>query len=86
MGGAVSRNAEDCRWCRPLIDQPGGVLYPWICPGHECVGCGSADIVYENCNGQLFCCPCAMCCDTTEKENDDVPGLLTTLRGWLRRR
>lgn len=26
-------NAEDCPACRPLIDQPGGVQYPWICPG-----------------------------------------------------
>lgn len=24
-------NAEDCPVCRPLIDQPGGVLYPWHC-------------------------------------------------------
>lgn len=24
-------NAEDCPVCRPLIDQPGGVLYPWLC-------------------------------------------------------
>lgn len=25
-------NAEDCPACRPLIDQPEGVLF-WICPG-----------------------------------------------------
>jgi len=24
-------NAEDCPVCRPLIDQPGGVFYPWLC-------------------------------------------------------
>ncbi len=24
-------NAEDCPLCRPLIDQPDGVLYPWLC-------------------------------------------------------
>lgn len=28
-------NAEDCTACRPLIDQPGGITYPWICPGGE---------------------------------------------------
>lgn len=27
-------NAEDCPVCRPQIDQPGGVLYPWHCPGN----------------------------------------------------
>lgn len=24
-------NAEDCPVCRPWIDLPGGVLYPWLC-------------------------------------------------------
>lgn len=24
-------NAEDCPIHAPLIDQPGGVLYPWVC-------------------------------------------------------
>jgi hypothetical protein len=28
-------NAEDCPICRPLIDQPGGVLYPWHCTAAE---------------------------------------------------
>ena len=28
-------NAEDCPVCRPLIDQPGGVLYPWLCTNPE---------------------------------------------------
>ena len=28
---AGNGNAEDCPVCRPLIDQPGGVLYPWLC-------------------------------------------------------
>lgn len=30
-GHSGGGNAEDCPVCRPLIDQPGGVLYPWIC-------------------------------------------------------
>ncbi|MFF5973702.1 hypothetical protein ACFY7C_19455 [Streptomyces sp. NPDC012769] len=34
----------------------------------RCIGCGSVDTVYENHKGQLFCCPCAMCCDTTEQK------------------
>lgn len=25
-------NAEDCPEHAELIDQPGGILYPWICP------------------------------------------------------
>ncbi|GHG10021.1 hypothetical protein [Streptomyces hydrogenans] len=69
--------AVTCRWCGQTGD----------CPGHACVGCGSTGIVYENYKGQLFCCPCAQCCDTTtEQGNDDDAGLFATLRGWLRRR
>lgn len=79
------RNAEDCRWCRPLIDKPGGIFYPWICRC-ECVGCGSDEIVYENYKGQRFCCPCAKCCTTTEQGNNGRTGILATLTGWLRRR
>lgn len=29
--GHTGGNAEDCPICRPQIDQPGGVLYPWLC-------------------------------------------------------
>jgi hypothetical protein len=38
--------------------QPATEPTPAVC----CV-CGCPDVTYHNCNGQPFCCRCAMCCD-----------------------
>lgn len=76
-GGTLPRTDPATDDATPAALSPGGVA---------CVGCGSADIVYENYKGQLFCCPCAHCCDTTTEEESDGPGVLATIRRWIRRR